>query len=120
MTASMPNVDDPGEFNHCLAEVNRIRLHYVDKGEGPLVVLLHGFPTLWYLSRHQIKVLAAAGYRMVAPDQRGHGRSRRGQRCRRIRPDTSRWQCGLPDEGPRRGVGNSSSATTRTWCPRRL
>lgn len=75
MTASVHNVDDPQVFNHRFADVNGIRLHYVDEGEGPLVILLHGFPYLWYLWRNQIKVLAAAGYRVVAPDLRGYGQS---------------------------------------------
>lgn len=44
-----------------------------DRGEGPLVLLLHGWPETWYSWRHQIDALAAAGYRVVAPDQRGYG-----------------------------------------------
>jgi epoxide hydrolase 4 len=52
-----------------------IRLHYVEAGEGPLVVLLHGFPEFWYSWRRQIPVLAEAGYRVVAPDMRGYGLS---------------------------------------------
>jgi pimeloyl-ACP methyl ester carboxylesterase len=67
--------DDPGAFNHRFADVNGIRLHYVDQGQGPLVILLHGFPYLWYMWRRQIVALAAAGFRVVAPDQRGFGRS---------------------------------------------
>ena len=51
------------------------RIHAVEDGEGPLVVLLHGFPESWYSWRHQIPALAAAGYRVVAIDQRGYGRS---------------------------------------------
>jgi pimeloyl-ACP methyl ester carboxylesterase len=50
--------------------VNGIRLHWVEQGEGPLVVLLHGFPEFWYAWRHQIPALAAAGFRAVAPDLR--------------------------------------------------
>ena len=69
------NVDDPQAFEHRFADVNGVRLHYVDQGQGPLVLLLHGYPFLWYLWRHQIKVLAAAGYRVVALDQRGYGQS---------------------------------------------
>ncbi len=49
-----------------------VRLHYVEAGEGPLVVLLHGFPEFWYSWRHQIGPLAQAGYRVVAPDMRGY------------------------------------------------
>lgn len=52
-------------------------LHVVDAGEGPLVVLAHGFPELSYSWRHQIRALADAGYRVLAPDQRGYGRSSR-------------------------------------------
>jgi pimeloyl-ACP methyl ester carboxylesterase len=74
-TAIAKNVDDPQAFDHRFAAVNGIRLHYVEEGQGPLVILLHGYPFLWYLWRHQIKVLAAAGYRVVALDQRGYGQS---------------------------------------------
>src|SRR3982750_1045223 len=57
------------------AEVNGIRLHYVEQGSGPLVVLLHGFPEFWYAWRKQISALAEAGFRVVAPDQRGYNLS---------------------------------------------
>lgn len=56
-------------------EANGVRLHYVEEGEGPLVLLCHGWPESWYSWRHQISALAAAGYRVVAPDQRGYGAS---------------------------------------------
>jgi pimeloyl-ACP methyl ester carboxylesterase len=52
-----------------------VRLHFVEAGEGPLVVLLHGFPDFWYGWRGQIPALAAAGFRVVAPDQRGYNLS---------------------------------------------
>jgi pimeloyl-ACP methyl ester carboxylesterase len=71
------DLDDPEVFNHCFAEVNGIRMHYVDEGQGPLVILLHGFPYLWYMWRHQIPALVSAGYRVVVPDQRGFGQSDR-------------------------------------------
>jgi pimeloyl-ACP methyl ester carboxylesterase len=71
------DADDPQAFNHRFAEVNGIRMHYVDEGQGPLVILLHGFPYLWYMWRRQILALAAAGYRVVVPDQRGFGQSER-------------------------------------------
>src|SRR4028119_1123949 len=53
------------------------RLHVVEAGpeDGPLVILLHGFPEFWYGWRKQIGPLAAAGFRVVAPDQRGYGLS---------------------------------------------
>ncbi|MFI0914510.1 alpha/beta fold hydrolase [Streptomyces abikoensis] len=60
---------------HSTVEVNGIRLHIAEQGRGPLVLLLHGFPESWYSWRHQFGPLAEAGYRVVAPDQRGYGRS---------------------------------------------
>ena len=56
---------------------NGVDLHVVDEGEGPAVVLAHGFPELSYSWRHQIPALAEAGFRVLAPDQRGYGRSSR-------------------------------------------
>ncbi|MGX1566421.1 alpha/beta fold hydrolase [Streptomyces sp. NPDC055506] len=53
------------------------RTHLVEQGEGPLVLLLHGFPESWYTWRRQLPALAAAGYRAVAVDVRGYGRSSR-------------------------------------------
>ncbi|MET0153341.1 MAG: alpha/beta hydrolase [Candidatus Binatia bacterium] len=52
---------------------NGIRMRIADEGAGPLVLLLHGFPESWYSWRHQLPALAAAGFRVVAPDQRGYG-----------------------------------------------
>ena len=62
-------------WEHGAAEVNGLRLHYVTAGAGPLVVLLHGFPEFWYSWRHQIPALAAAGFRVLAPDMRGYNLS---------------------------------------------
>ncbi len=53
--------------------VNGVRMHVVEQGEGPLIVLCHGWPELWTSWRHQLPALAAAGYRAVAPDMRGFG-----------------------------------------------
>ncbi|MFJ3493688.1 alpha/beta fold hydrolase [Streptomyces sp. NPDC086091] len=53
------------------------RIHLVEQGSGPLVLLVHGFPESWYSWRHQMPALAAAGYRAVALDVRGYGRSAR-------------------------------------------
>ncbi|PYY67596.1 alpha/beta hydrolase [Pseudomonas jessenii] len=52
-------------------------MHYIDEGQGPLVILLHGFPYLWYMWRRQIVALVDAGYRVVVPDQRGFGQTDR-------------------------------------------
>ncbi len=60
---------------HHLLSVNGVRIHAVEEGSGPLVLLIHGFPESWYSWRHQLTALAAAGYRAVAIDQRGYGRS---------------------------------------------
>jgi pimeloyl-ACP methyl ester carboxylesterase len=58
-----------------LIAANGIELNVIEDGEGPLVVLCHGFPELAYSWRHQIPALAGAGFRVVAPDMRGFGRS---------------------------------------------
>ncbi|XP_010914487.1 epoxide hydrolase 1 [Elaeis guineensis] len=60
-------------ISHQTVEANGIRMHVAEKGEGPAVLLLHGFPELWYSWRHQIASLAARGYRAIAPDLRGFG-----------------------------------------------
>lgn len=65
------------QVSHRSLETNGIRTHVAEQGEGPLVVLLHGFPETWYSWRHQLPVLAAAGYHVVAPDLRGYGRTDR-------------------------------------------
>jgi epoxide hydrolase 4 len=67
--------DELRELREGYAEIGGQRLHYVEAGEGPLIVLLHGFPEFWYGWRHQIKPLAAAGFRVVAPDMRGYNLS---------------------------------------------
>lgn len=58
---------------------NGVELHLTEAGTGPLVVLAHGFPELGYSWRRQIGALANAGYHVIAPDQRGYGRSARPQ-----------------------------------------
>ena len=62
---------------HRTVETNGIRMHVAVEGEGPLVLLCHGFPESWYSWRHQIPALAAAGYRAAAPDMRGYGQTDR-------------------------------------------
>lgn len=57
------------------ADLSGARLHYVELGDGPLVVLLHGFPDFWFSWRFQIPALAEAGFRVVAPDMRGYNLS---------------------------------------------
>ena len=62
-------------LQHKFVDTNGIRMHYVEQGKGPLVVLCHGWPESWYSWRHQIPALAAAGFHVVAPDQRGYGQT---------------------------------------------
>ncbi|GAA1858501.1 alpha/beta hydrolase [Asanoa iriomotensis] len=66
-----------GGVSEGYAEVGDVRLHYVEAGTGPLIILLHGFPEFWYGWRRQIAPLAAAGFRVVAPDMRGYNLSSR-------------------------------------------
>lgn len=71
---STPTADAhvPG-VTHRQVETNGISMHIAEAGTGPLVVLVHGWPELWYSWRHQLTALAAAGYHAVAPDLRGYG-----------------------------------------------
>lgn len=62
-------------FDHRYLHVNGIRLHVVEAGRGPPVLLLHGFPEFWYSWRRQIPFLADAGFRVLAPDLRGYSES---------------------------------------------
>ncbi|CAN6895142.1 unnamed protein product [Brassica oleracea] len=64
-------------IDHRMVSVNGITMHIAEKGpkEGTVVLLLHGFPDLWYTWRHQITALSSLGYRAVAPDLRGYGDS---------------------------------------------
>lgn len=65
----------PHATQHRLVDVPGGRIHLVEQGTGPLVLLVHGFPESWYSWRHQMPVLAEAGFRAVAIDVRGYGRS---------------------------------------------
>jgi len=62
-------------ISHRIVQANGIDLQLAECGRGPAVVLLHGFPELWYSWRHQLPALADAGYHAVAPDLRGYGQS---------------------------------------------
>ncbi|GMI84133.1 hypothetical protein like AT4G15960 [Hibiscus trionum] len=62
-------------IEHRVVKVNGINMHLAEKGEGPVILFIHGFPELWYSWRHQIVALSSMGYRAVAPDLRGYGDS---------------------------------------------
>ncbi len=61
--------------SHRFVEANGLRIHLAEQGTGPLVLLCHGFPELWYSWRYQLPALAQAGYHAVAPDLRGYGQT---------------------------------------------
>jgi pimeloyl-ACP methyl ester carboxylesterase len=67
------------EIAHRTVEANRIAIHLAEAGSGPVVLLCHGFPESWYSWRHQLKALAQAGFRAVAPDMRGYGQTNQPQ-----------------------------------------
>jgi pimeloyl-ACP methyl ester carboxylesterase len=62
-------------ITHRILSANRIRHHVAEQGDGPVVLLLHGWPEGWYSWRHQLGALANAGYHAVAPDLRGYGQT---------------------------------------------
>ncbi len=65
----------PFEFRFRTHAVNGIEMNVAEYGHGPLVLLCHGWPEIWYSWRHQMVALAAVGFRAVAPDMRGFGRT---------------------------------------------
>lgn len=66
----MTTITEPWQHRDIIT--NGIRMHYVTQGEGPLIILLHGFPEFWYSWRFQVPFLAEHGYKVVAPDLRGY------------------------------------------------
>jgi len=73
----MPEASMTADITHHIVEANGIHLHIAERGEGPVVLLCHGFRESWYSWRHQLAALSAAGFRAIAPDMRGYGRSDR-------------------------------------------
>jgi len=73
--AAEPVIQLAGPWTHRSVSANGTRFHLASMGDGPLVLLLHGFPEFWWTWRHQLVALAAAGYRAVAVDLRGYGGS---------------------------------------------
>jgi pimeloyl-ACP methyl ester carboxylesterase len=64
-----------GPWSHRSVSANGTRFHVAENGDGPLVLLLHGFPEFWWTWRQQLTSLSQAGFRVVAPDLRGYGGS---------------------------------------------
>src|SRR5262249_4111253 len=77
--AMAPRSGDPvyidGPWTHRSVSANGTRFHVAERGDGPLVLLLHGFPEFWWAWRHQLTSLSEAGFRAVAVDLRGYGGS---------------------------------------------
>ena len=67
--------DSPAKPTMRFIQTNGIKMRIAEMGSGPLVILVHGWPESWYSWRHQLPVLAAAGYHVVAPDMRGYGKT---------------------------------------------
>ncbi|KAJ4722139.1 Epoxide hydrolase-2 [Melia azedarach] len=61
------------DIQHRTVNGNGIKMDVAEKGEGPFILFLHGFPELWYFWPHQINALSSLGYRAVVPDLRGYG-----------------------------------------------
>ena len=91
-------------LRHRTIATNGIRLHAVEAGpeDGPLLIFLHGFPELWYGWRQQIAPFAEAGFRVLAPDQRGYNTSDKPKGVRAYGRDSlARDVLGLIDEAGR-------------------
>lgn len=92
----MARQDGSERFTHRTVTGPAGPIHLVERGTGPLVLLVHGFPESWYSWRHQLPALAAAGHRAVALDVRGYGRSAgpaavEAYRMRELVEETWRW-----------------------------
>ncbi len=100
MSESTPSPAGAAAVTHEQVPTNGIELHVASAGpaDGPPVVLCHGFPELWYSWRHQLGPLAAAGYRVLAPDLRGYGDSTRPKEVAAYGSDSLTGDlCGLLD-----------------------
>jgi pimeloyl-ACP methyl ester carboxylesterase len=109
------------DLEHHYVTTNGLTLHVVQCGpaDGPVVVLLHGFPEFWYGWRHQIPALAAAGYRVWVPDQRGYNLSDKPRRVANYRIEQLGADIlGLLDaagQGPVSIVGHDWGAVVTWW-----
>ena len=94
-----------GPWRHREITANGQRFHAVEAGEGPLVLLLHGFPQFWWSWRHVIPVLADAGFRVVAPDLRGYGASDKPPRGYDLATLSNDVTGMIPALGERKAIG---------------
>lgn len=114
-TASVVRIGIPGgTVSHRDVAANGARFHIAEMGEGPLVLLLHGFPQFWWTWRQQLPALAEAGFRAVAMDLRGVGGSDRtpAATTRRISPWTSPASYGPWASRTPRSSGTTWAATS--------
>ena len=95
-----------GPWTHRDVAANGARFHIAEMGDGPLVLLLHGFPQFWWTWRHQLAALADAGFRAVAMDLRGR---------RRQRPHPARLRPGQPRARHHRRRSAPSASRTPRW-----
>ena len=75
VVAAADSNDKQSNLTHRTVSVNGLQFHIAESGQGPLVLLCHGFPECWYSWRHQLPALAEAGFHAVAPDMRGFGQT---------------------------------------------
>ena len=92
------------ERNFQMIETNGVTLRTVVEGDGPLVILLHGWPQGWFLWRHQIDPLVEAGFRVAVPDQRGYG----GSSCPRDISEYNLLKLTADVDGIREALGHDS------------
>src|SRR5260370_34918200 len=80
-----------GPWSHRSVSANGTRFHLAESGDGPLVLLLHGFPEFWWTWRAQLTSLSDAGYRAAAVDLRGYGGGDKPPRGYALFPRASGW-----------------------------
>ena len=97
-------IEAPGPWTHRQVSANGARFHVVEVGEGPAVLLMHGFPMFWWTWRHQLIALADAGYRAL-----------RGQRERWLNDYLHKLSCGIVRSCVKRGVQALVLGQNKGW-----
>src|SRR5258706_15044362 len=93
-----------GPWSHRSVSANGTRFHIAESGDGPLVLLLHGFPQFWWTWRPQLRTLSKAGFRAVAVDLRGYGGSEKAPRGHALGTAASRGDRPVPALGAANAV----------------